>query len=55
MEDEEDEEEEEDEDEADSAEPWTIGQGEMVHTSPDNVDTNGTTEPIVLPVQSQEM
>jgi hypothetical protein len=27
----------------------------MVHTSPDNVDTNGNTEPIVLPVQSQEM
>jgi len=31
--------EEEDEHEDDGKEPWTIGQGEMVNTSADNVDT----------------
>jgi hypothetical protein len=50
---EEDEEEEEDED--DGKEPQTIGQGEMVNTSADDVDTMVDDELIVLPEQGQEM
>jgi hypothetical protein len=52
----EDEEEEEvDEDEDDGKEPRTIGQGEMVNTSADDVDTMVDDQPIVLPEQCQEM
>jgi hypothetical protein len=52
----EDEEEEEvDEDEDDGKEPRTIGQGEMVNTSADDVDTMVDDQPIVLPEQGQEM
>jgi len=55
-EDEEEEEEEDvDEDDDDGKEPWTIGQGEMVNTSPDNADTMVDDEPTVLPGQRQEM
>jgi hypothetical protein len=53
-EDEEDEEEEDEEEDEnvnvnDGKEPWTIGQGEMVNLSADNVDTMGDNQPIVLP------
>jgi len=51
----EEEEEEEDRDEDDAKEPRTIGQGEMVNTSADDVDTMVDDERIVLPEQSQEM
>jgi len=51
----EDEEEEEDEDEDDGKEPRTIGQGEMVNTSADNVDTMVDNQPIMRPEQGQEM
>jgi hypothetical protein len=48
----EDEEEEEvDEDEDDGKEPRMIGQGEMVNTSADDVDTMVDDQPIVLPEQ----
>jgi hypothetical protein len=50
-----DEDEEEDEDEDDGKEPRTIGQGEMVNTSADDVDTKVDHQPIVLPEQGQEM
>jgi len=50
-----DEDEEEDKDEDDGKEPRTIGQGEMVHTSADDVDTMVDNQPIVLPEQCQEM
>ena len=54
-EDEEKEDEEEDKDEDDGKEPRTIGQGEMVNTSADDVDTMVDDQPIVLPEQCQEM
>jgi hypothetical protein len=50
-----DEDEEEDKEEDDGKEPWTIGQGEMVNTSADDVDTMVDDQPFVLPEQSQEM
>jgi hypothetical protein len=50
-----DEDEEEDKDEDDGKEPRTIGQGEMVNTSADDVDTMVDDQPIVLPEQFQEM
>jgi len=50
-----DEDEEEDNDEDDGKEPRTIGQGEMVNTSADDVDTMVDDQPIVLPKQCQEM
>jgi len=52
---EEDEDEEHDEDEDDGKEPQTIGQGEMVITSADDIDTMVDDQPIVLPEQDQEM
>jgi len=52
---EEDENEEKDNDEDDGKEPRTIGQGEMVNTSADNVDTMVDDQPIVLLEQCQEM
>jgi hypothetical protein len=48
-------EEEEDKDENDGKEPWMIGQGEMVNTSADNVDTMVANQPILLSEQGQEM
>jgi hypothetical protein len=50
-----DEDEEEDKDEDDGKEPLMIGQGEMVDTSADHVDTMVDDQPIVLPEQCQEM
>jgi len=52
---EDDEDEEEDQDEDDDKEPRTLGQGEMVNTSADDVDTMVDDQPIVLPEQGQEM
>jgi len=52
---EEDEDEEEDQDEDDGKEPQTLGQGEMVNTSADDVDTMVDDQPIVLPEHGQEM
>jgi hypothetical protein len=49
----EDAEEVEDQDEDDGNEPLTLGQGEMVNTSADNVDTMVDDQPIVLPEQGQ--
>jgi len=54
-EEEEEEEEEEDKDEDDAKEPRTIGQGEMVNTSADDVDTMVDNQRIVLPNQGQKM
>jgi hypothetical protein len=51
----EDEEEVEDQDEDDGKEPRMLGQGEMVNTSADDVDTKLDDQPIVLPEQGQEM
>ena len=51
----EEDEEEEDEDKDDGNEPQTIGRGEMVNTSADNVDTMVDDQPIVLPEHGQEM
>jgi len=48
-------EEEEVVDEDDGKEPRTIGQGEMVNTLADDVDTMVDDQPIVLPEQCQEM
>jgi hypothetical protein len=48
------EDEEEDKDEDDGKEPQTIGQGEMVNTSAEDVDTMVEDQPIVLPEQCQE-
>jgi hypothetical protein len=50
-----DEDEEEDKDEDNGKEPWRIGQGEMLNTSADDVDTMVDDQPIVLPEQGQEM
>jgi len=52
---EEDEDEEEDQDKDDGKEPWTLGQGEMVNSSADNVDTMVDDQSIVLPEQGQEI
>jgi len=49
-----DEDEEEDKDEDDGKEPRTIGHGEMVNTSADNVDTMVEDQPIGLPQQGKE-
>jgi hypothetical protein len=54
-EEEEDEDEEEDKNEDDGNEPWMIRQGEMVNTSPHNVDTMVDKQPIVLSDQAQEV
>jgi len=54
-EEEEDEDEEEDKDEDDGKEPRTIGQGEMVNTSANDVDTMVDDQPIMLPAQGQNM
>jgi hypothetical protein len=43
------------EDEDDGKEPRTIGQGELVNTSADDVDTTVDVQPILLPEQGQEM
>jgi predicted TIM-barrel fold metal-dependent hydrolase len=50
-----DEDEEEDKDEDDGKEPRTIGEGEMVNTSADEVGTMVDDQPIVLRQQVQEM
>jgi hypothetical protein len=50
-----DEDEKEDKDEDDGNEPRTIGQGAMINTSADDVDTMVDNQPIVLPEQGQEM
>jgi len=50
-----DENEEEDKDEDDGKEHRTIGQGEMLNTSADDVDTIEDDQQIVLPEQCQEM
>jgi len=47
--------EDEDEDEDDGKEPQTIGQGEMVNTLADDIDTMVDDQPTVLPKQVQEM
>jgi len=52
---EEQDEEEEDEDEDDGKEPRTIGQGEMVNTLGNDVDTMVDDQPIMLPEKGQEM
>ena len=52
-EDEQEEDEEEEEDEDDGKEPWTIGQGEMVNTSADDVDPMVDDQPTMLPEQGQ--
>jgi hypothetical protein len=46
---------EEDGDDDDGKEPRTIGLGEIVNKSADNVDTMVDDQPIVLPEQGQEM
>jgi len=51
----EDKDEEEDKDVDDGKEPQTIGQGQMVNTSADDVDTMVDDQPIVLPEHSQAM
>jgi len=50
-----DEDEEEDKDEEDGKEPRTSGQGEMVNTSAEDVDTMVDDQPNVLPEQCQNM
>jgi hypothetical protein len=55
VEEDEDEDEEEDQDEDDGTDPRTLGQGEMVNTSADDVETIVDDQPIVLPEQGQEM
>jgi hypothetical protein len=47
--------EDEEKDEDNGKEPRTIGQGEMVNTSADDVDTMVDNVPTVLPEQGQEM
>jgi len=54
-EDEEDEDKEEDEDEDDGKEPRTIGPGELVNSSADDVDTIVHDQPIMPPEKGQEM
>jgi hypothetical protein len=55
VEEDEQEEDEEEEEEDDGKEPRTIGQGEMVNTWADDVDTMVDDQPIVLPEQGQEI
>ena len=50
-----DEDEEEHKDEDDGKEPRTFGQGDMLNTFADNVDTMVKDQPIVLPDQCQLM
>jgi hypothetical protein len=50
-----DEDEKEDEDEDNGKEGQTIGQGEMVNTSPDDADTMVDDQPPMLPEQDKEM
>jgi hypothetical protein len=52
---EEDEGDEEDKDEDDPKDPRTIGQRQMVNTSPDDANTKVDNEPTVLPEQGQDM
>jgi len=52
-EEEDEEEEQEDEHQDDGKEPWTIGQGEMVNTSADNVHTVVDDQPIMQPEHGQ--
>jgi len=52
---EEEDEEEEEEDKDDGKEPRTIGQGEIINTSADDVATMVDDQPIVLPEQVQEL
>jgi hypothetical protein len=54
-EEEEDEDKEKDKDEDDGKEPRMIGQGEIVNTSADDIDTMVDDQPIMLPEQGQEM
>jgi hypothetical protein len=54
-EEEEDQGEKKDEDEDDDKEPQTIGPGEMVNTSADDVHPMGGDQPIVLPEQGRDM
>jgi len=54
-EEEENEDEEKDKKEDDGKEPETIGQGEIVSTSPDDVDIMVHDKPILLPEQGQEL
>jgi len=54
-EEEEDEDEEQHEDEDDGEEPWTIGQGEIVNISAEDVHTMADDQPIGLHEQGQEM
>jgi len=51
----EDEDEDVDEDEDNGKEPWMIGQGEMVNSSADDVDTMVDDQPTVLHEQGQEI
>jgi hypothetical protein len=51
----EDEDEEEEPDEDDGKEPRTLGQGVMVNTSADDVDTMVESQPIVIPEQGEDM
>ena len=51
----EDEDEKEDDDEVEGKDPWMIGQGEMVHTLADNVDTIIDDQPMVHPEYRQEI
>jgi hypothetical protein len=50
-----DEDEDEDKDEDDGNQPQTIGQGEMVNASADDVDTMVGNQPMVVPEQYQEI
>jgi hypothetical protein len=50
-----DDDEEKDKDKDNGKEPRTIGQGEMVNTSADNLDTMVHDQPLVKPEQRQEM
>jgi len=50
-----DEDEKEDKDEDDGKEPQMVGQGKMLNTSTDDVDTTVDNQPIVLPEQGQEI
>jgi hypothetical protein len=45
----------EDKKEDDGKEPWTIAQGDMVNTSPDDIDTMADNPALVLAEECQEM
>jgi len=49
------EDEEDDEDEDDGKEPRTIGQGEIINTSDDNLDSIVDVQSIIIPKQHEEM